>query len=346
MKKLSLFWILITGVLLLFSCGNRSVSPRSQQSRLVAGTEVGKVTDKKQGLTSQEVGKTKAKRQSNTRSEAASSYKSSSYKQRKSVTAKQTVTSRSSKTVAKKDTQKANTTNKTEIQAKSEKAVAQPNQSAAQSEKSVVQTSKTAAQATKSSAKASKTTAPVTKMEDKPLAPVAKNQEVKVADSKLVTEDTPVATTDKITEKKPVTVADQINVQSQSVSNTTIPQGSRRIYVGKQKGKTSLPENNTAVREYKQTVDASAGNQQPNGCELRDASVLDRYSVIVGSFSQTKFATSLIKKLKRMEIKPFFVMNEKGLYRLVTGTFNDKDDADFQVLKLDIELIEAWIFEK
>lgn len=80
------------------------------------------------------------------------------------------------------------------------------------------------------------------------------------------------------------------------------------------------------------------------GCVLKQPGVLGAFSVVAGSFSQPESAVSLIKKLEGMGIKPFFVLNEKGLYRLITGTFNDRDEADYQVLKLDVEAIKAWVF--
>lgn len=80
------------------------------------------------------------------------------------------------------------------------------------------------------------------------------------------------------------------------------------------------------------------------GCVLKQPGVLGAFSVVAGSFSQPESAVSLIKKLDGMGIKPFFVLNEKGMYRLITGTFNDRDEADYQVLKLDVEAIKAWVF--
>lgn len=79
------------------------------------------------------------------------------------------------------------------------------------------------------------------------------------------------------------------------------------------------------------------------GCVLKQPAVLGAFSVVVGSFTQPESAVTLIKKLGGMGIKPFFVLNEKGMYRLITGTFNDRDEADYQVLKLDVETISAWV---
>lgn len=80
------------------------------------------------------------------------------------------------------------------------------------------------------------------------------------------------------------------------------------------------------------------------GCVLKQPTSLGAFSVVVGSFAQPESAVNLIKQLGGMGIKPFFVLNEKGLYRLITGTFNDRDEADYQVLKLDVEAIKAWVF--
>lgn len=82
------------------------------------------------------------------------------------------------------------------------------------------------------------------------------------------------------------------------------------------------------------------------GIALKDSTTLSSYSVIVGSFSQPTSALALIDKLKQKTLSPFFVRNEKGMYRLVAGTFQDKDDADFLMLKLDVDDIDAWILER
>ncbi len=78
-------------------------------------------------------------------------------------------------------------------------------------------------------------------------------------------------------------------------------------------------------------------------CVLKDSSALLTFSVIVGSFAQPASAKPLIDKLRKKSMIPFFVQNNKGLYRLVAGTFKDRDDADFLMLKLDVSDIEAWV---
>lgn len=79
------------------------------------------------------------------------------------------------------------------------------------------------------------------------------------------------------------------------------------------------------------------------GCVLKRTDALSAFSVVVGSFSQPESAAWLIRKLKEMGMNPYFVQNEQGMYRLITGTFNDRDDADYQVLKLDVEGVKAWV---
>jgi hypothetical protein len=86
--------------------------------------------------------------------------------------------------------------------------------------------------------------------------------------------------------------------------------------------------------------------KQVEGCVLKKADQLDNFSVVVGSFVNTESAKTLIQKLKDLKLTPYFVQNEKGMYRLITGTFKNRDDADYQVLKLDIESIKAWVLIK
>lgn len=82
------------------------------------------------------------------------------------------------------------------------------------------------------------------------------------------------------------------------------------------------------------------------GIALKDSSTLSAYTVIVGSYTLPEKSIDLINKLKGKSLSPFFVRNEKGMYRLVAGTFSNKDDADFLMLKLDVDDIDAWILER
>lgn len=82
------------------------------------------------------------------------------------------------------------------------------------------------------------------------------------------------------------------------------------------------------------------------GIALKDSTTLSAYSVIVGSYTQPGKSVELIEKLKQKALSPFFVRNEKGMYRLVAGTFTNKDDADFLGMKMDVSDIEFWILER
>lgn len=98
-----------------------------------------------------------------------------------------------------------------------------------------------------------------------------------------------------------------------------------------------------------QTIDKSQVTENQvmlAGVALKDSSSLMRYSVVVGSYTQPEKSASFIEKLKQKSISPFFVLNEKGMYRLVAGTFDNKDDADYLGIKLDVSDIEFWILER
>lgn len=82
------------------------------------------------------------------------------------------------------------------------------------------------------------------------------------------------------------------------------------------------------------------------GVALKDSTTLSTYSVIVGSYTLPEKSIQLIDKLKQKSLSPFFVQNEKGMYRLVAGTFDNKDDADYLGMKMDVSDIDFWIFER
>lgn len=112
----------------------------------------------------------------------------------------------------------------------------------------------------------------------------------------------------------------------------------------------SPPNVSTAVGETRTLFIKSDVKEESKelvaGCVLKDSTTLSSFSVVVGSFSQPTSAVSLIGKLKQKSLSPFFVRNEKGLYRLVAGTFQNKDDADYLVLKLDVSDIKAWVLAR
>jgi hypothetical protein len=82
------------------------------------------------------------------------------------------------------------------------------------------------------------------------------------------------------------------------------------------------------------------------GIALKDSTTLSTYSVIVGSYTLPEKSVQLIEKLKQKSLSPFFVRNEKGMYRLVAGTFDNKDDADYLGMKMEVSEIEFWILER
>jgi SPOR domain len=129
----------------------------------------------------------------------------------------------------------------------------------------------------------------------------------------------------------------------------------KKVVASEQKISTTTIKKNTVVEPVVEPVVRtllikSDANEKSMvlvaGIALKDSTTLSTYSVIVGSYTQPGKSVQLIEKLKQKSLSPFFVRNEKGMYRMVAGTFQNKDDADFLMLKLDVDDIDAWILER
>lgn len=129
----------------------------------------------------------------------------------------------------------------------------------------------------------------------------------------------------------------------------------KKVVASEQNISTTIVKKNTVVEPVVESVVRtllipSDANEKSMvlvaGIALKDSTTLSTYSVIVGSYTQPGKSVQLIDKLKQKSLSPFFVQNEKGMYRLVAGTFDNKDDADFLGMKMDVSDIEFWILER
>lgn len=129
----------------------------------------------------------------------------------------------------------------------------------------------------------------------------------------------------------------------------------KKVVASEQKISTTTVKKNTVVEPVVEPVVRtllikSGANEKSvvlvAGIALKDSITLSAYSVIVGSYTLPEKSIQLIEKLKQKSLSPFFVQNEKGMYRLVAGTFDNKDDAEFLGMKMDVSEIDYWILER
>lgn len=79
---------------------------------------------------------------------------------------------------------------------------------------------------------------------------------------------------------------------------------------------------------------------------VRDASKLKKFSIVVGSFSTLEKAFESVMEMKKIDYRAIIIQNEKGMYRVITGTFNDKDNAEIHKIALTLDSVESWILVK
>lgn len=79
---------------------------------------------------------------------------------------------------------------------------------------------------------------------------------------------------------------------------------------------------------------------------IQPSSKLKKFSVVVGSFLTLEKASEPVLSMKKMGYKPIIVQNERGMYRVIVGTYDDRDDADIDVLGLSFDSISSWVLVK
>lgn len=80
--------------------------------------------------------------------------------------------------------------------------------------------------------------------------------------------------------------------------------------------------------------------------DAADASLLQRYNVVVGSFSVLANAQQFKETLKKRGLKSFVVRNDKNMYRVIAQSSSQRQDADVACTNLGISYQDckgAWI---
>jgi len=79
---------------------------------------------------------------------------------------------------------------------------------------------------------------------------------------------------------------------------------------------------------------------------VRKVSILKKYNVVVGSFSTIENAYLSVKELNKKDYKALIVQNEDGMYRVITGTFSNRDNAEIHRLALNLDYVSSWVWTK
>ncbi|MDR0540726.1 MAG: SPOR domain-containing protein [Dysgonamonadaceae bacterium] len=80
-----------------------------------------------------------------------------------------------------------------------------------------------------------------------------------------------------------------------------------------------------------------------------DGRGIRKYSVVIGSFLNKTNAESLKNRMQNYGYTPVLAQNEKGMYRVIVATFDDKSDAYIQrdaVKERYPEFYDAWLLER
>jgi len=94
------------------------------------------------------------------------------------------------------------------------------------------------------------------------------------------------------------------------------------------------------------TLEATPFNPNQISPYIQPSTILKKFSVVTGSFTTLEKAYESVRIMIKSNFKPKVVKNEKGMYRVITGTFDRRADADFHVMELSFESISSWILVK
>ncbi|GBU07203.1 cell division protein [Bacteroidales bacterium] len=107
----------------------------------------------------------------------------------------------------------------------------------------------------------------------------------------------------------------------------------------------------TAVSKPKAETPSNASFQKEKVTAIdENGSHLKKFSVVVGSFTNKTNATSLCERMKDDGYKALVAQNEKGMYRVIVASFDDKASAAQSRNDIKIEYSpdfkDAWLLEQ
>lgn len=118
----------------------------------------------------------------------------------------------------------------------------------------------------------------------------------------------------------------------------------------KDRDMTSNVEEITPVEKTKPTTAAPVVAQKEKVTPV-DYSGIKRFSVVIGSFTNRTNATSLKENMEAKGYKAFLAQNERGMYRVIIATFDEKGDAahlrdQIKTQYYPDQFQDAWILEQ
>jgi cell division protein FtsN len=99
------------------------------------------------------------------------------------------------------------------------------------------------------------------------------------------------------------------------------------------------------------TYTPPAATFQKEKVTVVDGNTLRPYSVVIGSFINKTNATSLKERMAARGYSPVLVQNEKGMYRVIVATFNDRARAvaekeSIKELYAPDDFQDTWLLEQ
>ncbi|MDD4921653.1 MAG: SPOR domain-containing protein [Bacteroidales bacterium] len=148
--------------------------------------------------------------------------------------------------------------------------------------------------------------------------------------------------------KTPETEIKQPVVEKKVVADT--PVMVKEIYIAATPAKNMI-EKDTLVKKTSVLPKTGPAMPQPAYTPelaanyMREPSVLKKFSIVVGSFTELEVAYKSVLDMKKIDYTAIIVQN-KDRYRVIVGTFNDRDNAELLKLTLNLDQIDSWVLVK
>jgi len=105
-------------------------------------------------------------------------------------------------------------------------------------------------------------------------------------------------------------------------------------------------ESDYTTKLFNKKADKKNLNGNSSDSTLVSMDDLKSFSVVAGSFSAMSNALVQKNKLLNLGLESCIVKNENGMFRVVSGTYDERVDAEIQSFILENDSVESWILEK
>lgn len=122
----------------------------------------------------------------------------------------------------------------------------------------------------------------------------------------------------------------------------------QNVYDAAKEKETTVVEEVTPVEKPKTPAPAVVEETfQSEKITAVDGDGIKDYSVVIGSFINKTNATNLRNRMQSEGYKAFLAQNEKGMYRVIVATFDDKSSASAErdriKSKYGSDFSDAWV---